>query len=811
MMAYDRYESHGSYTWELADYQLYFLVLKAFILVNLAVKPVTPPIRGKLERSKPLTGGVKGTSRWLDQAEEDDILDFEHSSDEDSEERLWQQAELVPLHPKDHVDHLDEVITHWLAFETKKLLQQHPTPALPSTSTNSHDSPAPISTSNVPPPSVPQVVIDFMVDKIASDLPPLTSPAACAWNLLHKYMTDEKPPSGNEVKMSLDELQVGEEWHTIRIRIMQVELDDDAEAAQMLLADLEKMKPAVQVDAEQEQEVDTEVNSSLKPFLIDNEYNPSSEEQEEQDGLTALVAHTAMLEECKVFYVRCQQGTESDIVQHIQHDCHNGRAPPGLQEQPRKKLKVLHLQSEEVYTMSGQTVTDSGIALVVLNHVDMQEATNILAKDLTPGSLITVKEYNWLFTMGLLLEMQRLTFIPFRFLVKVMQVGSRVKVRQDSGVACEGLVIEVGNVIAVKFNGSDDLTHSFHANCLKNLKRWANMEIKVVGIENDSNIAQMHKGALGRVIDVFKNSSMKSGIGILVHFDAPSTSPDPLFNFDCIHQRDNCFLAYELNASSYFQFWPGYTPTHLLGEIYHDYGRSKGIMQLEHEQVSAAWKRLDDEERQKAAAHTAFTQGGAPLTLRAATPTLLTNWIDDPEITKALPRGKVMVALRDISNDVEIIISAEEDSSNKAVYWVKPKGKAPVGTIITVQHPDPFRCGHTADKSYSAKLFLICSGEHARRLGCTIIWGVDDNIVLKPVQHEAQMMGKKYKVTRFVEKPVDGPLLHVSKLICAHVPMMPDEEKGAKTTSPIRQLLHIVEKQLLGMTLTHEEKVLVGK
>jgi len=103
--------------------------------------------------------------------------------------------------------------------------------------------------------------------------------------------------------MSLDELEVGEEWHAMRIRIMQVEPGDD-EAAQTLLADLEQMKPAEQVDAEQE--VDTEVNASLEPLLTDDEYDPTSEELEEQDGLTALVAHAAMLEDCEVFYVRCQ-------------------------------------------------------------------------------------------------------------------------------------------------------------------------------------------------------------------------------------------------------------------------------------------------------------------------------------------------------------------------------------------------------------------------------------------------------------------------------------------------------------------------
>ncbi|KAE9391349.1 hypothetical protein BT96DRAFT_1001410 [Gymnopus androsaceus JB14] len=170
-----------------------------------------------------------------------------------------------------------------------------------------------------------------------------------------------------------------------------------------------------------------------------------------------------------------------------------------------------------------------------------------------------------------------------------------------------------------------------------------------------------------------------------------------------------------------------------------------------------------------------------------------------------------MVALRDISNNVEIVISAQEDSFNKAVYWVKPKSKAPIETIITAQHLDPFRCGHIADKSYSTKLFLICSGKHAGQLGHAIIWGINDNIILKPVQHEAQTTGKKFKVRHFVEKPVNGPLLHVSKLICAHVPIMPDEEKAAKTASPIRQLQHIVKKQLLGMMLTNKENVLIGE
>lgn len=104
-----------------------------------------------------------------------------------------------------------------------------------------------------------------------------------------------------------------------------------------------------------------------------------------------------------------------------------------------------------------------------------------------------------------------------------------------------------------------------------------------------------------------------------------------------------------------------------------------------------------------------------------------------------------MVALRDIDHDVEITISVV-DGINKAVYWVKPKGRAPIETIITAQHLDPLRCGHTATRSISCKLYLVCSGEHAGRLGCAITWGVADDIILKPVQVEAQMLGGKYKI-----------------------------------------------------------------
>lgn len=296
-----------------------------------------------------------------------------------------------------------------------------------------------------------------------------------------------------------------------------------------------------------------------------------------------------------------------------------------------------------------------------------------------------------------------------------------------------------------------------------------------------------------------------------------------LIDFDRIRRRDNGrFLAYGVDASSYFQFLPGYTPTHCSEEMLPEHGRFNTVLRPRQEPLSVAPTNHSVEDKQQEAArereaianhgnrlqNAVYTQGAAPISLRAATPTPSTSWLDDPDVTRGLPRGKVMVALRDISHDVEIEI-AVEDGMNKAVYWVKPKSQAPIQTLITTQHLDPLRCSHAAERSFSAKLFLVCSGQYAGRLGRAIAWGVADDIILKPVRHEMQMTNNKYKVRRFTEKPVDGALLHVSKYICALVPMMPDEEKEAKAAIAIRDLQYIVEKQLLGLPITLAEKTLL--
>ncbi|KAE9389580.1 hypothetical protein BT96DRAFT_946750 [Gymnopus androsaceus JB14] len=369
-----------------------------------------------------------------------------------------------------------------------------------------------------------------------------------------------------------------------------------------------------------------------------------------------------------------------------------------------------------------QTVTDSGITLVVLNHVDMQEATTILAKDLKIDDEIMSGSEGW---------------------IESCKWGRELKFDKTQALLVKGWWLRLAMLLLSSSTAPG--TSNSLIDTLMGRIPWANTEIKVVGVEND-NFAQMHKGSLGRVMDVVKNLSMKSGIGIL----------------------------------------PGYIPTHSPAEIRHVYGHPKRIMQIQNE------KKLEDEERAKDAAHeqlaipsfgnqlenATFTQGGAPLTLRAGTPPPWTDWIDDPEITKVLPRGKVFVALRGQDDDLEVVISSQ-DGLNEAVYLAKPKARAPIKTINTTQHLDPSKCSHTAANSYSSKLFLE--------------------------------KGKKIKTRRFQEIPVDGPLLRVLQLVCAHVPMMPDEDKAGKGAIAITQLQDILEKQLLGMQITDKERALLGE
>lgn len=458
-------------------------------------------------------------------------------------------------------------------------------------------------------------------------------------------------------------------------------------------------------------------------------------------------------------------------------------------------------------------------------------------------------------------------FIPHRYLLKVFAPGDRVEIRQHTSSPLDGLVVGVDEFVAVKLGFDDNELRKFHPNSLKNISLlpkiylarssqlpqnvstvnlptppttvppnltftghspWLDVEVRVIGTEHSSKAPQMHKGEIGRVKDVTTNLSFRSGIAILIHFDAPSTSPDTWFDFDRIRRRDSHkFLAYEIHSRSHLQFKPGYVPQHSSAEVDNPApGRHpQSMMDQEWGRLAeerAKWKaeekrKKDDREwlemqsRRNFGENATFTTGAAPLTLRAGTPPPLTDWLNDVNITNALPRGQIRVALRDQEDDVELTIGINDFGINEGVYFIKPKGQPTQKLIVAATHLHPTRCSHAAFKSHSAKLFLVCFGEHAGKLGRSVHWGIDDTLTLKQVRHIPLESESGQKKKRFKEIFCDVPLLHVSQRYCAHVPMMPDEEKAARDSTILKDIIRALERRDLGAELTDKEKITLGE
>lgn len=454
-------------------------------------------------------------------------------------------------------------------------------------------------------------------------------------------------------------------------------------------------------------------------------------------------------------------------------------------------------------------------------------------------------------------------FIPHRYLLKVMTPGDHVEIPQGSSPPLQGLVTGVDTRVSVKLDIQDTEMRTFHPNSIKNVSLlskihlahsswlprnvnttvapqpqtetpntftgrspWVGTEIKVIGT-GQKDFPQMHKGEVGQVLEVSKDLSMKSGLAILIRFDAPSSSPDTLIDFDRIRRRDNsCFLAYTIDARTGFQFKEGYAPVHSTEEYYNYYGHPQKLMdeqnarfakirekQEEEEKAKIAEReRLEIETHEKLVPNLYYVQGGAPLTLRAGTPPPKTDWFNDSDITKVLPRNNVMVALRDQEQetDVEVSISVDAQGINEGVYWIKPKQKAPRKVFITAQHLHPEICSWAAIKSYSSKLFLVCSGVHAGKLGRALCWGISKDLMLKHVRLEPMEVEAGKKKQRFRQVLCDGPFLQVPQTCCAHVPMMPDEEKESRGCLILKELARIAEKQVLSRPLTDQEKILAG-
>lgn len=200
---------------------------------------------------------------------------------------------------------------------------------------------------------------------------------------------------------------------------------------------------------------------------------------------------------------------------------------------------------------------------------------------------------------------------------------------------------------------------------------------------------------------------------------------------------------------------------------------------------------------------------GVPIELRAGTPPPSTDWIFDPEITKNLPRQQVLVALRGHAEDVEVEIRQGEEMI-EVVHWIKPKNAAKRAQEITAQNLDPFLCSHAAQGSFSNKLFLVCHGTNAGRIGRALDYGVDGTLLLKPVRHE-QIHKEKARKLHFREVAVDGPLFRVAMTSCATVPMPAEEDREAKKSLNLEQWTRVFELHELGYQLSDEQKLILGE
>lgn len=285
----------------------------------------------------------------------------------DEAERSRQLAESVPLRGPDYVNPIAAVVEQWLTREAAKLQPSPPKqvsrprkgplklsdydedessthdplheilPEFPPRSISTVDQPslsrlspgsfdsaldpsaasAPVSS---PIPVVPQVVVDFLhKDPLNTVDSSGSNSEDKAWLVLNEYMNGAV--TGDHVKSVLDELNVGDEWHSLRVRIMQVEPGDDAAEAE-LRNQLEDMKPIRQSDTVQdtiayhsdvEEDLEsTSVSHPLSPvddsdIIDESESEVLDEEQLDlRQFLRDVLGGINELEDCAVFYVRCR-------------------------------------------------------------------------------------------------------------------------------------------------------------------------------------------------------------------------------------------------------------------------------------------------------------------------------------------------------------------------------------------------------------------------------------------------------------------------------------------------------------------------
>lgn len=290
------------------------------------------------------------------------MLDFEHSEDEadqqepsprvlqalsfinneaeegesdeevDEAERSRQLAESVQLRSSDYVDPIEAVAEQWLARESARLEVSPPAEAsrrvrkgplklsaydealesLSGTTDPVGQTSQPIRSESLSIPAVPHAVSDFLEKVSSNDVGSRNIKEDKAWQILNDYLLGSL--TGDHVKSMLDDLGVGNEWDSLRIRIMQVEPGDNAAEAE-LRSQLDAMKKAeVFVDnAGDCSDIDEEIESVSDAPIYDSDtfddLEPDvlgSEQLELRQFLRDVLGGINELEDWLIFYVRCR-------------------------------------------------------------------------------------------------------------------------------------------------------------------------------------------------------------------------------------------------------------------------------------------------------------------------------------------------------------------------------------------------------------------------------------------------------------------------------------------------------------------------
>ncbi|KAJ3979060.1 hypothetical protein F5890DRAFT_1478837 [Lentinula detonsa] len=679
----------------------------------------------------------------------DEASDDEGSPDE-AEEHRKEMEDCVLLRPAGFVDAVENVAQQWLQnIFAKEKSSPNPDPSSQS--------------SSVPSADFPQPVVDFLFETAVSEASSSSKLEARAWSLLDEYLNDSL--NGDSVKVALNELHVGEAWTDMRIHIMQLE-PDDPEAAQEIRDALESMKPKQDPMKLRQQQPKPD---DLPP----PEYESEEDEQVDVDIPTELqdlaehLRHTLVpmfdVEDYGVYFVKCRRGQESAIVQRIQRDTRSGKTPYGIVGAfPSKLSGGVYIRSR---TMLHSYVRGSTYLRTIPGFIYPRPP--VISH---PSGTVPAPVWD---TPDLLMPVNRLVSAqsfhmpqkPFDWVVP-----SRGLYQGDVGCIVNAedyqLAITTSEVSTLFQHLSKSLLLG-NENFALSLNAYPNPQLRLHPLRLLlARIPLLYLRTCAhtaKVYTILNQMIAYEGFALVVLNRSQCQEAKTIPSKDLVH-------------------WLQASPSMIDGQLPLPDTMTMTVFATVMAMIFS----------------TICLRTGRPIELRTGTPPPSTDWLHDPEVTKHLPRQQVLVALWGYSDDVEVEIR-QGVQMIEAVHWIKPKNQAKRAQTISAQNLDPFLCSHAARKSFSNKLFLVCHGPHAGRLGRAVHYGVDDTVLLKPVRHECEER-ERARQLHFTEIAVAGPLIRAPTRSCAMVPMRADEDRAAKRDLNLMLLAYLVELHSRGYT-----------